>query len=74
MFSKQRSDSIVSFFGRKENFVWSMIGVGGVFWLCIKLFTSSICIEFWDLSNLGYFLQILYMGVVLECAVRGGSC
>jgi hypothetical protein len=33
MFSKQRSDSVINLFGRKGNFLWSVIGVGGVSWL-----------------------------------------
>ena len=33
MFSKQRSDSVINFFGRKMNFLWIVIGVGGVSWL-----------------------------------------
>jgi hypothetical protein len=71
MFSRQRSDSVISFSGRKGNFLWSIIGVGGVSWLCINLY-NSVCIEFWDLLYLGYLLRMLYMGVVLGCAVQGG--
>ena len=37
MFSRYRSDSVISFLGRKGNFLWSMVGVGGVSWLCINL-------------------------------------
>jgi hypothetical protein len=33
MFSKQRSDSVISLFGRKMDFLWSVIGVSRVFWL-----------------------------------------
>ena len=33
MFSKHRSDSVISFAGRKGNCLWSVIGVGGVSWL-----------------------------------------
>ena len=33
IFSKHRSDSVIIFSGRKGNFLWSVIGVGGVSWL-----------------------------------------
>ena len=55
MFSKHRSDSVVSFLGRKGNFVCSMIGVGGVSWLCINLY-NSVCIEF-----LGFIKSWLFL-------------
>ena len=39
-FSKQRNDSFISLMGRKGNSFWSVIGVGGVFWLWINVYSS----------------------------------
>ena len=33
MFSKQRIDSVINLFGSKGNFLWSVIGDGGIYWL-----------------------------------------
>jgi hypothetical protein len=33
MFSRQQSDSVINLFGRNFFFLWSVIGVDGVFWL-----------------------------------------
>ena len=63
--SKQRSDSVINFFGRKGNLLWSMVGVGGVSWLCINLY-SLVCIEF-----LGFIISWFSMtNVVYGCCVR----
>ena len=65
MFSKQRSDSVISFSGRKGNFLCSVIRVGGVSWLCMKLY-SSVCIDF-----LGYIISWLFLKkAVYGCCVR----
>ena len=39
--SKQRRASVINLFGKKGNFLWSMVGVGGVSWLWINLYSSS---------------------------------
>jgi hypothetical protein len=64
-FSKQRSDSVIHFSGRNGNFVWSIIGVGGVSWLYINLY-SSLCLEFW-----GFIISWLFStNIVYGCCVR----
>ena len=39
-FSKQRNDSFISLIGRNGNSLWSVMDVGGVFWLWINVYSS----------------------------------
>ena len=56
---------MISFLGRKGNFLWSIIGVGGNSWLCINLYTA-VCIDF-----LGFIRSWLSLtNVVYGCCVR----
>ena len=36
--SKHLRDSAISLYGKNGNFVWISIGVGGMSWLCMKLY------------------------------------
>ena len=55
MFSRQRSDSIINWFGRKGNLLWRVVGVGVISWLWIDSY-NFLYIE---------FLGVYYVLVIL---------
>ena len=63
--SKHLRDSVISLCGKNGNFVWITVGVGGVSWLCIKLY-KSLWIEFRG------FIMVWWVSIswVYGCGVR----
>ena len=44
--SKHLRDSCINLFGRKGNLFWITVGVGGISWLCMKVY-NSLFMELW---------------------------
>ena len=62
---KHCSASVISLFGRKRNFLWSVVGGVGVFWLWINSY-NSLWIDF--LGDIRFWF--VSMNLVYRCCVR----